>query len=214
MNPNERDAMVGMYEARFAEFGSDIKSLGWRDTIDQTIRFDVLCDIGDMAGASICDIGCGFGDLADYLHSRFGKQLNYVGVDVCPSFVRVAAERHPDCRFICTDILSDVFEEKFDYFILSGALNYLVEDNLALTHAMIRKMWSLSNKGVAVNFLTSYVNFVRPHNYHQSPEETFKFARELTPWVALRHEYPLWEFTIHMLKTPHVQRAPVTQALI
>ena len=66
MNPAERETMVGMYESRFAELGVDVKALGWRDDVDQKIRFDVLCDIGDLTGASICDVGCGFGDLVEY----------------------------------------------------------------------------------------------------------------------------------------------------
>ena len=207
LTTEERGAIVSLYESRFAELGADVRSLGWRDATDQRIRFDVLCDIGDLTGASVCDIGCGLGDLYPYLRERFGS-VRYVGVDICPSFVRVAAERHPDCRFVCADILPDPFTERFDYFLLSGALNYKVADNVALSRAMLRKMWSLADRGVAVNFLTSYVNFVRPHNYHHSPEETFAFGRSLTPWVALRHDYPLWEFTLHLLREPRGRREP------
>jgi hypothetical protein len=75
-----------------------------------------------------------------------------------------------------------------------------VRDNEGLMRAMLSKMFAAANKGVAVNFLSSYVNFERPHNYHHSPEAVFTYARNLTRWVTLRHDYPLWEFSIYLYK--------------
>ena len=49
---------------------------------------------------------------------------------------------------------------------------------------------------MAANFLTSYVNFARPYNFHHSPGDVIGVGRRLTRWVSLRHDYPLWEFTI------------------
>ncbi len=106
--------------------------------------------------------------------------------------------RFPECAFHCLDLLEQPFDEPCDYFLLSGALNYRVADNLALTHGMIRRMFALARKGVGVNFLSTYVNFERPHNYHHNPGALFDWARTLTRWVTLRHDYPLWEFTLYL----------------
>jgi hypothetical protein len=67
---------------------------------------------------------------------------------------------------------------------------------------MLTLMFSNASKGVSVNFLTSYVNFQREHNYHHSPEQVFSFAHTLTRRIALRHDYPLWEFTLYLYKEP------------
>lgn len=61
---------------------------------------------------------------------------------------------------------------------------------------LIDRARELATRGVAANFLTSYVSFERPHNFHHSPQDLFTLGHDLTPWVCLRHDYPLWEFTL------------------
>jgi trans-aconitate methyltransferase len=197
MNPRDREQVTRLYEGRYAEMGRDIRTLGWKNTADQVLRFKVLCDIADLRGASICDVGCGFGDLVPYLKSRFGE-FEYTGVDVTPSMVEEAKGAYPGYRFVCTDILEESFQGEHDYFLLSGALNFRVADNWQLTTDMLKKMFELARKGVAVNFLSSYVNYEQAHNYHHEPERVFAFAKTLTRWVAIRHDYRLWEFTVHL----------------
>jgi len=193
-------AIVNLYEDRYREHGPDVRTLGWNTQADQRLRFRVLCDIADLRGASICDVGCGLGDQVDYLRGRFG-QFAYTGMDVSPSLVRKAAELHPEFQFICADMV-EADLPRADYLLLSGALNFRVRDNEALTRTMVRKMFEACNKGVAVNFLSTYVNFQRPHNYHHQPEVVFAFAKSLTRWVTLRHDYPLWEFSVYLYKEP------------
>lgn len=211
MNDDDREAIIRLYEGRFAEMGRDVRSLGWKSVEDQLLRFQVLADIDDLNGRSVCDVGCGFGDLLPYLRRRFGA-VHYEGVDITPSFVEKASELHPGVTFHCLDITKDALERRFDYFLLSGALNFRVPDNEAWTRAMLRTMWDLSDRGVAVNFLTSYVNFERPQNYHHQPGEVLAWARELTRWATIRHDYPLWEFTLFMYREPRGLREPFHDA--
>jgi trans-aconitate methyltransferase len=201
MNPADKAALIGLYEDRYAQMGYDVRTLGWRGKDDQELRFKVLCDIADLSGSSVCDVGCGFGDLVDYLRERVGE-FKYTGVDLSPSLVEKARQLHPEYDFHCVDVLKEEFAVRSDYFLLSGALNFRMEDNWKLTTEMLTLMFSLANKGVAVNFLSTYVNYQKPHNYHHSPEQVFSFARGLTKRVALRHDYPLWEFTIYLYKEP------------
>lgn len=201
METSERAALVSLYERRYDELGRDVRSLGWKSTTDQELRFAVLCGIGDLSGASICDIGCGFADLLPYLRERF-HDVTYTGVDVTPSFVDEARRRFPEATFHCLDILEQPFAQRFDYFLLSGALNYCVADNERLTKGMLARMFELADRGVAANFLSTDVNFQRPINFHHDPLITFRWARQLTKWVTLRHDYPLWEFTLYLHKQP------------
>jgi SAM-dependent methyltransferase len=201
MHSEEVAAIVKLYEDRFQELGADVRTLGWKSEADQRLRFQLLCDIGDLRGATICDVGCGLGDQVDYLRERFGD-FSYTGIDVSPSLVQTAAQRHPEFAFMCADMV-EADLPRADYFLLSGALNYRVEDNEALMRTMLRKLFDAANKGVAVNFLSSYVNFERPINYHHQPEAVFAFAKSLTRWVTLRHDYPLWEFTVYLYKDIH-----------
>ena len=197
MNPADKKALISLYEDRYAQMGYDVRTLGWRGKDDQELRFKVLCDIADLSGSSVCDVGCGFGDLLPYLRTHFAD-ITYTGIDISPSLVHKARELHPEVDFHCLDMLQDDFAQRFDFFLLSGALNFRVADNWQLTCELLSRMFALADKGVAANFLTSYVNFERPHNYHHSPEQMFAWARTLTKYVTLRHDYPLWEFTVHL----------------
>jgi SAM-dependent methyltransferase len=200
IQPEEKRSLVSLYEDRYAEMGEDVRTLGWKSREDQRLRFQVLCDIGDLSGRRVCDVGCGFGDLHDYLRTRFGE-VRYSGLDLSPSLVARARERHPGVAFRVQDILEEP-PERADYFLLSGALNYRFSDNMQLTRDMLAVMFERADEGVAVNFLTSYVNFQQPHNFHHSPEAVFALARTLTRWVSLRHDYPLWEFTVYLYRGP------------
>ncbi len=199
MNKDDRDKVVALYEDRFKEHGANVKTLGWNTPQDQQLRFGVLASIGDLKGKSICDVGSGFGDLYGYLLDR-AADIRYTGIELAPSLVDESARRFPNARFLNRDILDESFAERFDYMLLSGALSFRISDNLAHSRAVISRMFALCNEGIGLNFLTTYVNFQRAHNYHYDPEQMFKYARTLTPWVVLRHDYPLWEFTIFLYK--------------
>jgi SAM-dependent methyltransferase len=201
MKPNEKSDLIQLYEDRFAVMGYDMRTIGWKGREDQQLRFDILCDVADLSGKSVCDIGCGFGDLYDYLGRRFAG-VRYTGIDLVPSLIEKARELHPAADFRAFDILENSLGERFDYFLLSGALNYRVEDNMTLTRDMLAAMFELADEGVAVNFLTSYVNYEHPRNFHHQPEAVLSLARSMTRWVTIRHDYPLWEFTLFMYKNP------------
>jgi SAM-dependent methyltransferase len=207
MTPDEKHALIQLYEDRFAVMGYDMRTIGWKGREDQQLRFDILCDVGDLSGKRVCDIGCGFGDLYDYLSRRFAG-VRYTGIDLVPSLIEKARELHPSADFRAFDILEHALGERFDYFLLSGALNYRVEDNMTLTRDMLAAMFELADEGVAVNFLTSYVNYEHPRNFHHSPEAVFSLARSMTRWVTIRHDYPLWEFTLFMYKNPRGSLLP------
>jgi SAM-dependent methyltransferase len=199
MRQEDKEALVRLYEDRFQEMGEDIRTLGWKNREEQALRFKMLCEVGDLRGASVCDVGCGFGDLWDYLLNTVGE-VRYTGLDIAPSLLEQARKRHPGIPFLCLNLADDPFEDEHDYFLLSGALSYKVEDNMALAERMIQRTFALARKGVAVNFLSSYVNYQHERNFHYAPEEMFSMARRLTRWVRLRHDYPLWEFTLYLFK--------------
>ena len=197
MNPAEREAMVGLYESRWERLGRDVRTLGWNDEESQRLRFSLLCDGLDLTGRRVLDVGCGFGDLAPWIDRRW-SDVSYTGVDLAPSLLAEARRAQPNLRFECVDLLRDDLSERWDVVLCLGALSYRVDDAEVHTASMLRAMWDLADEAVAANFLTSYVNFERAHNVHHRPEDIFAVARGLTPWVNLRHDYPLWEFTVQL----------------
>jgi hypothetical protein len=56
------------------------------------------------------------------------------------------------------------------------------------------------DKGVAVDMMTSYVDFREERLFYYSPEEILRHAKSLTKRVMLRHDYPMFEFAIFLYK--------------
>src|SRR6266705_3283703 len=138
MNADDKARLVALYENRFQTHGASVQTLGWNALEDQELRFSVIADIADLTSKNVCDVGCGFGDLLNYLKRRFGA-IRYTGIDLAPSLVNEAKRRFPKERFRQQDILDDSFDEHFDYLLLSGALSSRIANNLEHSLAVIRR---------------------------------------------------------------------------
>ena len=201
MKSHEKKALIQLYESRYIEMGYDVKTLGWGSLESQLLRFKVLSEIGDLSETSVCDIGCGFGDFYPYLLQSF-RNVDYTGVDLGEKLIEEAGRRYPKAQFIVCDILQAPLNQTFDYVVCSGALNYRIEDNKSYILEMLEMMFKLSTRGVAVNFLSSYVDYKSGKNYHLSPETAFKMGQKLSRYVAIRHDYPLYEYTLYIYRNP------------
>ncbi len=85
-----------------------------------------------------------------------------------------------------------------DFVVLSGSLNLKMRNNYEVARTTLKEMMTRAHKGVAANFLSSYVDFSHAKDFHYSPEEIFKLCREIATKVVLRHDYPLYEFTVYL----------------
>ena len=188
------------YQEEFKKYGYSLASImipkGASDA-----RFKAKFDIGNLSGCKILDVGCGFGHMLDYLQA-WGIPAQYTGVDICPPFIEIAKERHPGADFRLLDILNSHITEKWDWVFLVGAFNVTPQKQRwwPYVQAMITRMYDLCRKGVAVDFLSSYVDFKKPHAFHAHPEKVFTFAKQLSRRVTLRHDYMAYEFTLYVYK--------------
>ncbi len=193
--------ILSLYEGRLDRFGIDVKTVGWRDRVQQALRFKVLAEVGLEPGSSVCDVGCGLGDMyAFFKKKRQYASLHYSGIDISRRFIEVASRRFPAGDFQATDILSRNYREQKDYFLVSGMFNIRVKNNREWVQASLKKMFRLCRKAVAVNFTSSHVDYENPLNFHYSPEDIFSTCKTLTRFATLRHDYPLWEFTVYLHK--------------
>jgi len=202
---NHKNKIISLYESRYNELGYNIQTVGWGSAESQQLRFKILADITDLNNSSICDIGCGFGDLYPYLIKYFSN-ISYTGIDLCSKLIEEAKRRYPYCRFEKFDILEKNFNEKFDYVFCSGALNYKNDNHENYIWEMLKSMYDLCKHGLAVNFLSTYVDYQIEKDFHFKPEIGISMAKQLSKWVTLRHDYPLYEFTIYIYRRPlHVK---------
>ena len=208
LKKSEKNRLVALYEDRLDVLGNDVRTVGWNSRQDQELRFDMLYRGLDATGLSVLDIGCGLGDLAAFLNARTGGDYDYTGIDLSERLVRQADENFGGKRrtFIAGDILAMDNLGTYDLVFMSGALSFRIEDNMALAMAMIKRMFSVCGKTLTMNFLSSHVDFELEKNFHYDPARLLSFAKTVTPWVSLFHDYPLWEFTLQM-HHEHIQAA-------
>jgi ubiquinone/menaquinone biosynthesis C-methylase UbiE len=200
LTEDERRRITNLYEMRYQQFGQSHKTVGWGSVSDQVLRFEMLCRGLSLSGKSIIDVGCGLGDLVPFLMDRYGDDFHYTGIDIAQALVVDAQGKYgqPNVRFICGEILELDENEQYDVALLSGALSYRIADNLGYAGDVLNKLFRMTREVVSVNFLSSYVDYQEEKNFHYSPEDMFGFAKQLTKWVTLYHDYRLWEFTLQI----------------
>jgi SAM-dependent methyltransferase len=183
--------IVSRYAERYREFGYHYKSVGWGNWETQKLRFLILSEIADLEGAEVVDLGCGFGDLYGFLSEKY-KNVKYTGIDLAKDLVEEGQRRYPKAQFLVQDILEENFRKEADFYFISGTLNSRITGDVSYTKEILTKAFELTKKGLAVNFLTKYVDYELEKDLHHSPEEIFTFVKGFTKHVTLRHDYPLW----------------------
>jgi SAM-dependent methyltransferase len=198
MDRRDIDRIVSRYNARLREFGDDIRTLASGSEERRAIRFATLTDVGVESGCSVVDLGCGFGDYFRFLQER-DIAVDYTGVDINPELVEIARAKWPGARFDVRDAQIDGLPE-CDFVVSTSAFNLPLEhqDNYDFVADILRAAFAAARKGVAVDFLSTYVDYRSPHGFHYSPERIFAAAKGITRRVMLRHDYPLFEFCVYL----------------
>lgn len=199
MNNRDKEEIIRRYRDRLSSYGQSIEALASGTTERRDIRFSTLKSVGNLEGKKVLDLGCGFGDFYAWLKGQ-GMDVLYTGYDISPELIQVCNDRFPGSRFEVRDIQETGIPEKFDYIVCSQAFNNrLSEDsNIKTMKDIISVCFEACNEGLAIDMLTSYVDFREPHLFYYSPEDMFSFAKSLTKRVALRHDYPAYEFALFL----------------
>lgn len=196
----DKQRIVGRYNERLKQYGYDIRTMASGTKERRAIRHKVLSEVGLQTGDKVLDLGCGFGDFYSYLIS---KKINveYAGYDINSELIKIAQQKHPGIEFQVVDILIEDFPV-FDFIVSSSAFNLrlLRDNNYEFIESILKKCYEHANVGVAVDFLTSYVDFEMPDAFHYQPEHVFSIAKKLSKRVCLRHDYELYEFCIYIYK--------------
>lgn len=162
---------------------------------------------GDFtAPVTICDAGCGFGDVNQYLVSLGMKNYRYIGLDVVEEFMKAGRERYQGThisylrRNFMTDDMTDL---EYDYAISSQTFTipYTEEDhNYETVYTSVRKLFARCRKGVSFNFFTDRVDFKRSGTAYHSPVRLLEFAYSLSNNVVLDNSCFPYECTLTILK--------------
>lgn len=200
MNANLSDKirLTRFYEESLLKYGPEsAHALQWKNTKSQQVRFAALSQVADLSGRSVLDVGCGVGDLHQYLQARFNR-VDYCGVDIVPGMITAAKQKYAGVRFVHADILG--FKERYDYVMASGALTFNMEGGKELYFEIIKHMYAIAKKGVAFNVLDNDV-YATDHEYlTYSYVEIAALCETLNCQFVVSTEYEVGDFTVFLYK--------------
>lgn len=197
-----------LYEKSLSDHGLNSKSVGWKDEGSQLLRFQKLVYLIDTPPAgeeiSVNDFGCGYGAMFQYLDTLPGMRLGkYFGYDISEEMLNTAKGVVADPR--AEFLQSSRVTTEADYSFVSGTFNVKLEasdeDWGAHVKEVLLNLAEKSRRGLAFNLLSTYVDWKQDHLYYADPFLFFDFCkRHLSSYVALLHDYPLYEWTIIVRK--------------
>ncbi len=202
------DKVKNLYTENFQSHGYDSKSVGWRDEGSHNLRFQKLIQVIEntkkATEITVNDWGCGYGAMFNYLDELPNIRLKkYHGYDISKEMLDAAKEYVKDER--AEWLNSQDLTTKADYSFVSGTFNVRFEANDELWMQYIQdallKLSEMSKRGFAFNLLSTYVDWKEEHLYYGDPFFFFDFCKKnISSYVSLLHDYPLYEWTIYVRK--------------
>lgn len=196
----DESRILSYYDSLLEEYGpNDPRSIGWASESTEQIRYTILSEIGDLNSHSILDVGCGFGNLYDFLRNK-NLSFSYKGIDINPKAIMIAKEKHPNINFETVDF-GNYKNDKYDYIFCSGALSFKIPNYKQFYFEYIKKMFNCSTIGIAFNMLNdkNNTNLEDDKLYATySVKEVQDFCLTLTSRITIRENYLPNDFTVYL----------------
>jgi SAM-dependent methyltransferase len=200
--------VAAYYTTKLAVHGATAQGVDWSSADSQQLRFQQLHKICASADSlPVIDYGCGYGALLDFLQAR-GFVGSYQGFDIAEGMVRTARDRHRD-HDGCTFVTEHDQLRPADFVVASGVFNVKLaaaeSEWTPYVERTLDRMWELCRTGMAFNVLTRYSDpdRMRADLYYADPLAVFERCRtRYSRLLALLHDYPLYEFTMLIRRTP------------
>jgi SAM-dependent methyltransferase len=223
MKPADREDLVAFFRNLLEQHGPVPQALDLGLRPRQDVRFGVLgALLESRTNASVLDVGCGLGDLCGFLRAK-GWNGKYVGIDIVPELIDNARKRFPNEDFRVLDLAAQVAESppdqlpglEADFVYESGIFNYTLPSRTELANAntMLSAMFSACRVAVVCDWMSSFVDFVKPGTCHWSPETVLIMSRRLTRRITLRMDYLPFEFAVTLWKDDDLDERGVFAAL-
>jgi len=191
---------IHLYQSLLTKHGDSYKALDWGSRESQIRRFEVLTDIGMIAGDHILDVGCGLADLNAWLIEN-KPGIKYSGIDLTPNMTKKAKARFPDTSIENKTVFDlDTTIEIYDYVVASGIFVFRKDGPERYLCSTVQKMFEICKKGVAFNSLSSWAKMKSSNEYYADPLRVIEFSKNLTSTFVLRHDYHVGDFTVFLYK--------------
>jgi cyclopropane fatty-acyl-phospholipid synthase-like methyltransferase len=179
--------------------GDYAKGVHWSSMITQYSRFKELSLITNLNNQKILDVGSGNGELYKFFQNM-NINVNYTGIELVEEQCNIAKTRFPAVKFINADFLEHNFNNKYDYALASGVFNNQLSNNKSFLEDSIKKMISLSRKGIAFNLLLKGTHPEDIDHVTYSINEIKDLISRLGYEIHVKQDYLPFDFTVYIYK--------------
>jgi 2-polyprenyl-3-methyl-5-hydroxy-6-metoxy-1,4-benzoquinol methylase len=209
MHESDINETIRRYNKRLEQFGFTEEALGWTRK-NNVYRLNALTEpwIDEIPGSSVFDFGCGMGDLCGFLESKGVTDFTYHGIDINPDLTTEAQKRYPKSTIHTGDIFKLNFEAEYDFVFSSGVFNHKLgsTDEYEFIFSCIDKLYSMTRRGLAINFLSDKTEYATEHNFNSNPGKILEYCYRFTNHILLRNDYMPFEFTVFLRKDKIIDR--------
>lgn len=150
--------MAAVYHARITQHGYTAHTLIYSDPSlhrDKLIQYSTLLSLHVPPGATLLDVGCGFGALVPYL-----PPVSYTGIDIVPEFINEARRRYPSQDFRLTDLSALPTTETYSWVVVLG-----VTGSVPDPAAIVSQAWEHAINGLMVDFIDHTLYSGKLHSF-------------------------------------------------
>jgi ubiquinone/menaquinone biosynthesis C-methylase UbiE len=200
VNPEDRNSWLARYNDRLAKYGVSPEALGWGGGRERQFkRFRAAIEFslfGERPIGSILDVGCGFGDFGAWL-AECKSEVEYTGIDINPALVKAGRERY-GLNLSATDVTS-VPDKSFDLVVANGIFNFRMqhEEHEAYIKDMLNCFMRIARVGIAVDFMSTYVDFSHPGAFHCPEVLVIDAVKLKTKRYVVRNDYLDYEYMMY-----------------
>ncbi|HEX2947792.1 MAG TPA: methyltransferase domain-containing protein [Clostridia bacterium] len=179
------EVIKSYYEENMAKGLPEYGILGWESEKAQQLRFDAMLAKVDLNGKKLLDVGCGTGNLLEYIRSK-GIKIDYTGVDILDQMIDIARSKKLGAEFVKADIFKEnIFgDSSFDVIYTSGIFNLNLGNNSEFLKNALDLFFRLSRETVVFNLLHTASPDREDKYFYFHPEE----VRELLAGYSHRIE--------------------------
>lgn len=151
------ESLIQHYNNQIKTYGPGVDALQWYSEFTQKERYKIICNYIDEKKPKVLDVGCGCGDLFDYITMK-KLDFNYTGIDISAQMIVAAQKAYPSGTFKCLNLNTICTNNNFDYIVASGVFNLKLKDHFNTIIKEIKTMLNYANKKVIINFLSHKVS--------------------------------------------------------
>lgn len=188
------------YQKSLSKHGESPQSLKWASYKAATQRYKQIVADLDFEGKTVLDAGCGMGDLLPFMIAKTNK-FKYVGADITPEFVKIAAKRYSGYNFEVRNPFENPSSERYDIVVSCGVMNSNTEGWQEERKQMIRQLYDSAKEAICFNMAGSMhpATEVKNIGYAYLPD-ILEFCTTLTHRFIVRNHYNTKDFTIILFK--------------